>query len=171
MSVIKIIFQPLILMHIACLGIFFTNFSWLVFTIFLVSLIVRMFGVTAGFHRYFSHRSYKTSRYFQFILAVLGTAAAQRGPLWWASHHRQHHKESDKKKGYSLSCTKWILACSLFLVTRRKVCKCSIKKSERFFKIQRNCMVDKYHYIIVFIYSSFIFAIGFLLETYFPLWE
>src|SRR5205085_600517 len=55
----------------------------------------RMVGITAGYHRYFSHRSYKTSRPFQFVLAVLGCSALQKGPLWWAAHHRAHHRHSD----------------------------------------------------------------------------
>jgi stearoyl-CoA desaturase (delta-9 desaturase) len=54
-----------------------------------------MFGITGGYHRYFSHRSYKTSRFFQFCLAWLGCSALQKGPLWWASHHRNHHRFSD----------------------------------------------------------------------------
>jgi stearoyl-CoA desaturase (delta-9 desaturase) len=54
-----------------------------------------MFGITAGYHRYFSHRTYKTSRAFQFVLGFLGAMSAQKGPLWWASHHRRHHGYSD----------------------------------------------------------------------------
>jgi stearoyl-CoA desaturase (delta-9 desaturase) len=53
-------------------------------------------GVTAGYHRYFSHRTYKTSRVFQFLLAFLAETTAQKGVLWWASHHRNHHKHSDQ---------------------------------------------------------------------------
>jgi len=60
-----------------------------------VLYFVRMFGITAGFHRYFAHRSYKTSRPVQFIIACLGCTALQKGPLWWASHHRLHHRHSD----------------------------------------------------------------------------
>jgi stearoyl-CoA desaturase (delta-9 desaturase) len=56
---------------------------------------LRMFGITGGYHRYFSHRSFKTGRLFQFVLALLGTTAAQKGPLWWASEHRHHHLHSD----------------------------------------------------------------------------
>ena len=58
----------------------------------LVAYFARMVLVTAGYHRYFSHRAFKTSRAFQFVLAVLAQSAAQKGPLWWAGHHRQHHK-------------------------------------------------------------------------------
>jgi stearoyl-CoA desaturase (delta-9 desaturase) len=56
-----------------------------------------MFGITAGYHRYFAHRSFKTSRWFQFVLACLGCSALQKGPLWWAAHHRHHHRFSDEK--------------------------------------------------------------------------
>jgi stearoyl-CoA desaturase (delta-9 desaturase) len=54
-----------------------------------------MFGITAGYHRYFSHKAYKTSRVFQFVLAWIGACSLQKGPLWWASHHRDHHRHSD----------------------------------------------------------------------------
>jgi stearoyl-CoA desaturase (delta-9 desaturase) len=77
-----------------------------------------MFGITAGFHRYFSHRSFKTSRGFQFILAFLGQSSAQRGVLWWASKHRQHHKYSDTEQdihspvqhGFWFSHVVWIFS-------------------------------------------------------------
>jgi stearoyl-CoA desaturase (delta-9 desaturase) len=59
---------------------------------------LRMFGITAGYHRYFSHRAYKTGRIFQFILAFIGTTSLQKGVLWWAAHHRQHHKHSDQER-------------------------------------------------------------------------
>lgn len=59
---------------------------------------VRMFGVTGVYHRYFSHRTYRTSRWFQFVLAFLAMSSSQRGALWWAAHHRSHHKYSDTEK-------------------------------------------------------------------------
>lgn len=79
---------------------------------------IRMFGITAGFHRYFSHRAYKTSRWFQFVLAVIGGASMQKGVLWWAAHHRNHHKFSDmsedihspKQDGFYWSHVGWILS-------------------------------------------------------------
>jgi stearoyl-CoA desaturase (delta-9 desaturase) len=79
---------------------------------------VRMFAVTAGYHRYFSHRSYRTSRAFQLVLAVLGATAAQKGPLWWAGHHRDHHRYSDLPgdvhspllRGFWWSHVGWILS-------------------------------------------------------------
>jgi stearoyl-CoA desaturase (delta-9 desaturase) len=79
---------------------------------------VRLFGITAGYHRYFSHRAFKTSRAFQFALAWLGASSAQKGPLWWAAHHRDHHRYSDGPddihsplaRGFWWSHVGWILA-------------------------------------------------------------
>jgi stearoyl-CoA desaturase (delta-9 desaturase) len=56
---------------------------------------VRTFALTAGYHRYFSHRTFKTSRAFQLLFALLGCSTFQQGPLWWAAHHRHHHRNSD----------------------------------------------------------------------------
>lgn len=86
---------PYGLMHLACLAVFWTGTSLDAVVVCLLSYTVRMFGVTAAYHRYFSHRSFKTSRSFQFLLAVLATSSAQLGPLWWASTHRHHHATSD----------------------------------------------------------------------------
>src|ERR1700759_1386167 len=59
------------------------------------SYVIRMFGVTGGYHRYFSHRSYKMGRGAQFAMAVLAQTSGQKGVLWWATHHRTHHRHSD----------------------------------------------------------------------------
>jgi stearoyl-CoA desaturase (delta-9 desaturase) len=84
--------------------------------LFAITLSLRLLGITAGYHRYFSHRTYKTSRPFQLVLAVLGTMATQKGPLWWASHHRIHHRYSDQpgkdvhspKEGFFYAHQGWI---------------------------------------------------------------
>src|SRR6185436_7862259 len=87
--------MPFLGMHLACLLTIWTGVSFAAVVVCLALYGVRMFAITAGYHRYFSHRSYKTSRSFQFVLGWLGTMAAQKGPLWWASHHRSHHRYSD----------------------------------------------------------------------------
>jgi stearoyl-CoA desaturase (delta-9 desaturase) len=86
---------PFVIFHFIPLLAIFTGIGWFDWQILLVTYWVRMFFITAGYHRYFAHRSYKTSRAFQFILAIGGTTAAQKGPLWWAGHHRNHHRFSD----------------------------------------------------------------------------
>lgn len=82
-------------MHLACFAVLWTGISTVGVGLCLFFFFARMFGVTAGYHRYFSHKSYKTSRVFQFFLAWLGCSAVQKGPLWWCAHHRHHHKYSD----------------------------------------------------------------------------
>ena len=104
--------------HLACLAAFYTGVTWSAVAVCAALFWLRMFGVTAGYHRYFSHRSYKTSRAFQFVLAVLGTLAVQKGVLWWAGNHRVHHKYSDQEedvhspiqRGFWWSHVGWILA-------------------------------------------------------------
>jgi stearoyl-CoA desaturase (delta-9 desaturase) len=106
------------LVHVAALGVFFVGFSWEGALLCLASYYVRMFAITAGFHRYFAHRTFKLGRPTQFLLAFLGQTSAQKGVLWWASLHRHHHKFSDQaedihsplQRGFWWSHMGWILA-------------------------------------------------------------
>jgi stearoyl-CoA desaturase (delta-9 desaturase) len=106
------------LVHLAALGVFFVGFSWKGIILCLLSYYIRMFAITAGFHRYFSHRTFQLNRFWQFMLALLGQTSAQRGVLWWASNHRHHHKYSDQpedlhsplQKGFWWSHMGWIMA-------------------------------------------------------------
>ena len=85
-------------MHIAALSIFFVPTTILAVSLCAVFYSMRVFALTAGYHRYFAHRGYKTSRLFQFIIAWMGCMSLQRGPIWWAGHHRVHHKHSDTEE-------------------------------------------------------------------------
>lgn len=108
---------PFFAVHLACLGAFWTGVSWKALALCIVLFYIRMFGITAGYHRYFSHRSYRTGRFFQFVLAWIGCSAVQKGPLWWAAYHRHHHQHSDQendvhspeRKGFWWSHVGWIL--------------------------------------------------------------
>jgi stearoyl-CoA desaturase (delta-9 desaturase) len=82
--------------HALCLAAPFVAFSWRLVGLALASGLLQLLGITGGYHRYFSHHAFKTSRGFQFVLAWLGCAAMQNGPLWWASNHRRHHRFSDR---------------------------------------------------------------------------
>jgi len=88
---------PFIGMHLACFSALWTGVSPIAVAIAAGLYVVRMFAITGGYHRYFSHRSFRTSRPVQFAFAVLGASSVQRGPLWWAAHHRVHHKHSDER--------------------------------------------------------------------------
>ncbi|MGB1581179.1 MAG: hypothetical protein ACPHER_06700 [Nevskiales bacterium] len=83
---------PFIGLHLAVLGIFWTGVTTEALIICAVYYALRVFGLTAGYHRYFAHKSYRAGRGFQFVLAFLGGASLQRGALWWAAKHREHHE-------------------------------------------------------------------------------
>lgn len=109
---------PFALVHLACFAAIWTGVTVEALVICVVLYVVRMFGATAGYHRYFSHRSFKTSRVGQFLLAVLAQSTAQRGVLWWAAIHRQHHLHSDteldvhspRHHGFFYSHVGWIFS-------------------------------------------------------------
>jgi stearoyl-CoA desaturase (delta-9 desaturase) len=107
-----------ILVHLAALGAFWSGVTTKAVILCIALYLIRMFAVTAGYHRYFSHRSYKTSRAAQFILAFLCQTTAQKGVLWWAAQHRHHHKHSDlvsdvhspRHHGFLFSHVGWIFS-------------------------------------------------------------
>jgi stearoyl-CoA desaturase (delta-9 desaturase) len=110
-----------VLIHLALILVFVVPVSWGVVALALGGYGVRMWAVTAGYHRYFAHRAYKTSRPFQLLLAVLGATSMQNGPIWWASVHRRHHKHSDgpgdlhspTKRGFWYAHVGWVFDLSL----------------------------------------------------------
>ncbi len=87
---------PFIILHLGCLGVIWTGASPFAVWTAVGLYFGRMFAVTGIYHRYFSHKTYSTSRVGQFLLAVWGGTTVQRGPLWWAYHHRHHHQHSDE---------------------------------------------------------------------------
>ena len=108
---------PFLAVHAAPLGAFFVTVTWKDWALCGLLYVVRMFCITAGYHRYFSHRSFKMNRLFQFLMAFGGTTAIQKGPLWWASHHRVHHRYTDldddvhsPRDGFWWSHVGWILS-------------------------------------------------------------
>ena len=82
--------------HASCLLVLWVGASRADLALFAATFFGRMFFITGGYHRYFAHKTYETSRAFQFVLALMGATAIQKGPLWWAGHHRTHHKYADQ---------------------------------------------------------------------------
>jgi stearoyl-CoA desaturase (delta-9 desaturase) len=107
---------PFIFVHFLPFLAILTGVTLKVVILAFVTFWVRMFFITGGYHRYFSHRSYRLGRVAQFVMAFGGTMAAQKGPLWWAANHRNHHQFSDTerdthspKRGFWWSHVGWIL--------------------------------------------------------------
>jgi stearoyl-CoA desaturase (delta-9 desaturase) len=107
---------PFLMIHLGCLAAIWSGVTWQAIVICFSLYWLRMFAIGAGYHRYFSHRSYATSRVFQFILAFLAQSSAQKSVLWWAAKHRHHHLHSDtpqdvhspRHKGFVYSHVGWI---------------------------------------------------------------
>ena len=129
---------------------------------------VRVFGITAGYHRYFSHRTYKTGRSFQFVLAVLGAAAAQQGPLWWAAHPRHHHKYSDTAQdahspavhGFWWSHIGWLL-CPHYRPTNYRLVPDLVKYREL-------RLINRFYMLPPLALAVCVWILGAMLQRYYP---
>jgi stearoyl-CoA desaturase (delta-9 desaturase) len=114
-------------MHLACLGVIWVGVSPVAVGTAVGLYVMRMFAITGFYHRYFSHRTFKASRGVQFAFALLGASAAQRGPIWWAAHHRHHHAHSDRpedvhspsQRGFLWSHMGWFLSRRHFALEAR----------------------------------------------------
>lgn len=152
---------PFFAMHAgAVVGLFIVGLSWRGFLLSLAMYVVMMGAVTIGYHRYFSHRSFKTSRGFQFLLALVCQMSAQKGVLWWAANHRHHHKFSDKDddvhsptlRGFWWSHVGWILAPD-FAETRLDL----VKDLARYPELR---WLNRYHLVPVALLATIMFLLG-----------
>ena len=117
---------PFIGIHVACFAVPWVGVSATAVAVAVGLYALRMFAITGFYHRYFSHCAFRTSRPMQFAFALLGASAAQRGPLWWVSHHRYHHAHADavddphsaRVHGFAWSHMGWFLARENFPVRR-----------------------------------------------------
>ena len=109
---------PFIGVHLACLAVPWVGVSAVAVAAAAGLYALRMFAITGFYHRYFSHCAFRTSRAAQFAFALLGASAAQRGPLWWVSHHRHHHAHADaegdphsaRRSGFAWSHVGWFMS-------------------------------------------------------------
>jgi stearoyl-CoA desaturase (delta-9 desaturase) len=138
---------PLVLMHLLALSVFWVGFSWPAFWGLVITYSYRVFVLTAAYHRYFSHKSYKTSRPFQFVLAFLGTSAGQCGPLWWAAHHRHHHEYSDKPEDVHSPTLKGIFWAHMGWIMCRKYATTELRRVQDFAKYPEIRFLDRWHVI------------------------
>jgi len=155
---------PFVAVHLGCLGIFWVGWSTTAIVVALALYAVRMLAITGFYHRYFAHRTFHTSRAMQFLFAVLGALAVQRGPLWWASHHRHHHAHSDQKddvhspsqRGFLWSHLGWFMTRSNFR-TRVEL----VEDLARFPELR---FLDRFDALLPLILVGVLYATGAILE-------
>ncbi|MEM7054773.1 MAG: acyl-CoA desaturase [Pseudomonadota bacterium] len=158
---------PFIGLHLACLAVFVVGVSSIALIIFATSYFIRMFAITAFYHRYFAHRAFRTSRLVQFLFAMLGASATQRGPLWWSAHHRRHHKQSDQdgdphspNKGFWWSHMGWFLSRQHFATEWDQ-----ISDWQRYPELR---WLDRFDIVMPVLYAAALFGLGVLLERVAP---
>lgn len=133
-----------------------------------VLYVLRAFGITAGYHRYFSHRSFETSRWGQLALAALGASAAQLGPLWWAGHHRLHHRHADTPqdvhsptvRGFWWAHMGWLLCSRYSAAPVHAVPDLAARAELRW--------IDRYHFVAPLALGLSLFGLGALLQRHSP---
>lgn len=159
---------PFIIIHFACFSVFWVGWSWFALIFALALYAIRMFAITGFYHRYFSHKAFQTSRVGQFIFAVIGASAVQRGPLWWAGHHRDHHVHSDTapdahspvQHGFFWSHVGWFLSKENFATKFDRV-----KELARFPELR---FLDRFDVVVPVLLGFGIYGLGELLAAVAP---
>ena len=161
---------PFILLHLSCLGVIWVGTSPVAVSVAVIVYLARMFAITGFYHRYFSHKAFRTSRPVQLFFALMGASAVQRGPLWWASHHRHHHVHADKnadvhspvRHGFIWSHMGWFL-CNVNFRTRAEL----VKDWLRFPELQ---FLDRYDLFAPLLLAAGMFSLGSLIDYLRPEW-
>ncbi|HET7904188.1 MAG TPA: acyl-CoA desaturase [Candidatus Eisenbacteria bacterium] len=159
---------PYVALHLGCFAVILVGWSPVAVATAIALYLIRMFALTGFYHRYFSHRTFRTSRAFQFVAAVLGNACVQRGPLWWAAHHRHHHRHSDdeqdihspRQAGFFWSHMGWFMTLENALTNFRSVRDLT--------KYPELVFLDRHHWIVPAALGFATYGFGALLEAIAP---
>jgi len=158
---------PFVAMHLACAGVFWVGTSAFALGLAAALYAVRMFALTGFYHRYFAHKTFRTSRAVQFAFALVGAASAQRGPLWWAAHHRNHHRHADTARdlhsprhGFLHSHMGWFLTRGAF-----RTDLAAIGDFARFPELR---LLDRYDVIVPILLAVGLYSLGSWLDAAHP---
>ena len=159
---------PFVLLHLGCLGVFLTGWSWTAVGITVLLYFVRMFAITGFYHRYFSHKTFQTSRPAQFLFALLGATAVQRGPLWWSYQHRHHHRHSDEDedvhsptiRGFWWSHIGWITSARNFPTDYSQVRDLA--------KFPELVFLNRFDTLVPILFATGLFGLGHFLAGHYP---
>ncbi len=167
--IIRLIEFVRLTVHIgALIGVFWVAFSWLALTVLILSYSLGMIFVTLGLHRYFSHRAFKTSRWFQFLLAYGCCTVLQRGPIWWASVHRHHHRFSDEKEDFHSPRQGGFFHAHMGWLYNPKVFELDYKNVQDLTQYPELRFLDSWYYIGAVHYMLMMALLGYCLGVWFP---
>ena len=151
---------PFLIMHLMCIAVIWVGWSPVAVIVAAALYLLRMLAITGFYHRYFSHKSFKTSRIMQFIFAVLGATAAQRGPLWWASHHRHHHIHSDDEEDAHSPGQHGFLWSHMGWFTSSKNFPPKFKRVPDLVKFKELVWLDRFDAVVPIILAICLYALG-----------
>jgi stearoyl-CoA desaturase (Delta-9 desaturase) len=152
---------PFILIHLAAIvAAFFFPVTWTCVALAAFSYSCRMFAITAFYHRYFSHRSFEAPRWIQFAGAFVACSSGQRGPLWWAAHHRMHHKHSDTDQDIHSPKSKGVWTSHVFWFMTDYALPTYLKEIPDWLKFKELRFINRYDWIPVVILAGGCYALG-----------
>ncbi len=159
---------PFIILHLGCFGIVWVGASPFAVAAAVVLYVVRMFAVTGIYHRYFSHKTYSTSRIGQFLLALWGATTVQRGALWWAYHHRHHHQHSDEDEDAHSPHVHGFWWSHIGWITSRRNFPTDYSKVKDLAKFPELVWLNRFDTVVPFLFAITLWGIGALLAVYAP---
>jgi stearoyl-CoA desaturase (delta-9 desaturase) len=159
---------PFFIVNLMCLGVFWVGFSWIAVAVAAALYLIRMFAITGWYHRYFAHRTFKTGRAMQFLFALIGNSATQRGALHWAAHHRHHHRFSDqpedrhspRQHGFWVSHMLW------FSTKENSTAKTHLMKD--FSRYPELLFLDRFDFLAPLALGALTLSLGFFLHRWAP---
>lgn len=159
---------PFVILHLGCLGVIWAGWSWFAVWTAVALYFLRMFFVTGMFHRYFSHKTYSTSRFGQFILAVCTGTTVQRGALWWAYHHRHHHQHSDQEEDAHSPHVHGFWWSHIGWITSRRNFPTDYSKVKDLAKYPELVWLNRFDIVVPVLFATGLFLLGRMLEAYAP---
>lgn len=160
--------MPFVVLHLGCLGVIWVGASAFAVWAAVALYFVRMFAVTGIYHRYFSHKTYSTSRLGQFMLALWGGTTVQRGALWWAYHHRHHHLHSDDPEDAHSPHVHGFLWSHIGWITSRRNFPTDYSKIKDLAKFPELVWLNRFDLVVPIVFAASLFGLGELLAAFAP---
>jgi stearoyl-CoA desaturase (delta-9 desaturase) len=157
---------PFIILHLGCLGVIWVGTSAFAVGLAIGLYFFRMFAITGFLHRYFSHKTYSTSRWFQFVMALWSATSVQRGALWWAYTHRHHHKHSDEEEDKHSPVVDGFWWSHIGWITSKKNFPTDYSKITDLAKYPELVFLNRFDTLVPIIFAGSLYGLGAYLGTH-----
>ncbi len=159
---------PFLFLHGGCLAVLWVGWSPVAVEVAIALYFTRMFAVTAVHHRYFSHKTYSTSRLGQLLLALFAGTTVQRGSLWWAYHHRHHHQHSDEPEDAHSPHVHGFWWSHIGWITSRRNFPTDYSKIKDLAKFPELVWLNRFDLVVPLFFAFGVYALGALLAQIAP---